>query len=170
MLNQFEIIELDVIDGTRASVRRHPRRAYPFARELQYCCNRCLCVHSYILTRIRTPAEAPTYQFCCCRNARDQTDTCGLVERTPPQVLDGFEFLHGEQVPKRMLVGHADRKTELRLSRVELLRDLCRHWICPVTRSVAECFLECRLIPLDDFCRSVLCQRFRPRAEGATIE
>jgi hypothetical protein len=25
MLNQLEIIELDVIDGTRARVRRHPR-------------------------------------------------------------------------------------------------------------------------------------------------
>ena len=165
MLNQFEIVELDVIDDARASVRRHPRDAYAWGGELQYCCNRCLCVHSYILTRIRAPAEAPTYQFRCCRNARDQTDTCGLVERTPPQVLDGFEFLHGEPVPKRMLVGHADRKTELRLSRVELPRNPCPHWIFPVTRSVGERPLElgCRLIPLGDFCRSVPRQRFRPR-------
>ena len=31
--------------------------------------------HARILTRLCAPAEAPTYQFCCCRNARDQTDT-----------------------------------------------------------------------------------------------
>jgi hypothetical protein len=70
MLNQFEMIELDVVDSAQASVRRHPRGAYPCGGELQYCCNRCLCVHSYILTRLCAPVEALTYQFCCCRNAR----------------------------------------------------------------------------------------------------
>jgi hypothetical protein len=83
MLNQPERIKFDIIDGARASVPRHPRGAHPRGREFQYCCNRCLCVHSYILTRLCAPAEAPTYQFCCCRNAREPTVSREVVEQTP---------------------------------------------------------------------------------------
>ena len=69
--------------------------------------------------------------------------------------------MRGNRVIERMLVGRADRKRELRMSRVESPRDLRPHWICPVTPSVGERFLECRLILLGGFCRSVPCQRFR---------
>jgi hypothetical protein len=50
MLKQFEIVELDVIDHALASMPRHPRVAWPPARELQYRCNRCLCWRFRIVT------------------------------------------------------------------------------------------------------------------------
>ena len=50
MLNQFERIELDVIDGALASVRRHPRGAYSRGGEFQYSCKRCLWWHFRIVT------------------------------------------------------------------------------------------------------------------------
>ena len=44
MLNEFERMELDVIDGARACVPRGQCIAWPRPGELQYRRNRCLCV------------------------------------------------------------------------------------------------------------------------------
>ena len=80
MLNQFERMELDVIDCARTIVPRHPRSARLLAGEFQYSCNRCLCVHSGILTHRRGQPEAPTYQCCCCRIARGRSAMRSAVE------------------------------------------------------------------------------------------
>jgi hypothetical protein len=53
MLNQPERIEVNIIDGTRRSVPRHPRFARSLDGELQYRCNRCLSWHSRIVAHLR---------------------------------------------------------------------------------------------------------------------
>jgi hypothetical protein len=49
-------------DGTHACVRGHPRFARPGGGELHYRCNRCLCVHSHILTHRRFRTGVPSCQ------------------------------------------------------------------------------------------------------------
>jgi len=86
MLNQFERMELDVLDCARTIVPRHPRSAQLLAGEFQYSCNRRLCVHSDILTHRRGRPEAPTYQCCCCRIARGRSAMRRAVEHVRPIV------------------------------------------------------------------------------------
>jgi hypothetical protein len=54
MLDEPERIELNIIDRALASMPRYPRHALAAARELQYSCNRCLCRHTPILTRLHS--------------------------------------------------------------------------------------------------------------------
>jgi hypothetical protein len=63
MLNQFEIIELDVLDGARASVPRQPRSAHLRGGELEYRCNRCLCLHLHIVTHLHAETGVSWCQF-----------------------------------------------------------------------------------------------------------
>jgi hypothetical protein len=76
-------MELDIVDSAPASVPRYPRLARPCAGELKYCWNRCLCVHSHILTRLRDRPAAPSTKVCYCRKVRERSLYRGVVEQTP---------------------------------------------------------------------------------------
>jgi hypothetical protein len=62
MLDQSERMELNVVYSALASIPRHPWLAWSTARELQYSCNRCLCFHFHILTRLHSRTGVPWCQ------------------------------------------------------------------------------------------------------------